>query len=63
MKNVIYAEFKFKRFKLWLCQKVCDPLHYLLGNIFIRFGSTLCRQIVDIPMATNCTPLVADFFL
>ena len=25
--------------KLWSCQKVCDALHYLLVNKFIRFGS------------------------
>ena len=35
-------------------------LHYLLDNIFIRFGSKLYRQIVGIPMGTNCAPLVAD---
>ena len=38
-------------------------LHYLLDNIFIRFGSKLYRQIVGIPMVTNCAPLVADLFL
>ena len=42
---------------------MCDALHYLLDNIFIRFGSKLYRQIVGIPMGTNCTPLVADLFL
>ena len=29
---------------------MCDALHYLLDNIFIRFGSKLYRQIVGIPM-------------
>ena len=52
-----------KRFKLWSCQKMCDALHYLLDNIFIRFGSKLYRQIVGTPMGTNCAPLVADLFL
>ena len=52
-----------KRYKLWPCQKMCDALHYLLDNIFIRFGSKLYRQIVGIPMGTNCAPLVADLFL
>ena len=52
-----------KRYKLWSCQKMCDALHYLLDNIFIRFGSKLYRQIVGIPMGTNCDPLVADLFL
>ena len=34
-----------------------------MDNIYIRFGTKLCRQIVDIPMGTNCDPLVADLFL
>ena len=42
---------------------MCDALHYILDNIFIRFGSKLYRQIVGIPMGTNCAPLVADLFL
>ena len=42
---------------------MCDALHYLLDNIFIRFGSKLYRQIVGIPMGTNCAPLVADLIL
>ena len=42
---------------------MCDELHYLLDNIFIRFGSKLYRQIVGVPMGTNCAPLVADLFL
>ena len=28
-----------KKLKLWSCPKMCDALHYLLDNIFIRFGS------------------------
>ena len=52
-----------KRYKLWSCQKMCDALHYLLDNIFIRFGLKLYRQIAGIPKGTNCAPLVADLFL
>ena len=32
-------------------------------NIFIRFGSKLYRQVVGIPLGTNCASLVADVFL
>ena len=33
-------------------------------TIFILgFGTKLYRQIVGIPMCTNCAPLVADMFL
>ena len=42
---------------------MCDALLYLLGNIFIRFGLKLYRQIIGIPMGTNGAPLVADLFL
>ena len=51
------------RYTLWSCQNVCDALSYLLDNIYIRFGTKLYRQIVVIPMGTNCAPLVADLFL
>ena len=52
-----------KRYKLWSCQNVYEALIYLLDNIYIRFGTKLHRQIVGIPMGTNCAPLVADLFL
>ena len=42
---------------------MCEVLIYLLDNIYIRFGTKLYRQIVGIPMGTNCAPLVADLFL
>ena len=42
---------------------ICDALHYLSDNLFIRFGSKLYRQIVSIGMGTNCALLVADLFL
>ena len=34
-----------------------------MDNIFIRFGYKLYRQVVGIPMGTNCAPLVANLFL
>ena len=36
---------------------------FLLDNIYIRFSTKLYRQIVGIPMGTNCAPFVADLFL
>ena len=42
---------------------MCEALTFLLSNIYIKFGSKLYRQIVGIPMGTNCAPLVADLFL
>ena len=62
-KNAFFTSEQPKRYKLWSCQKMYDALHYLLDNIFIRFGSKLYRRIVGIPMGTYYAPLVADLFL
>ena len=53
----------YRGYLLWSCQNVCDALSFLLDNIYLRFGTKLYRQIVGIPMGTNCAPLVADLFL
>ena len=50
-------------YKLWSCQNVCDAFSYLLDDIYIIFGNKLYRQIVGIPMSTNCAPLVAYLVL
>ena len=54
----------YRGYHLWSCQNVCDALSFLFDNtcIYIRFGTGLYRQIVCIPMGTNCAPLVADLF-
>ena len=53
----------YRGYHLWSCQNVYDALSFLLDNIYIRFGTKLYRQIVGIPMDTNCATLVADLFL
>ena len=53
----------YRGYHLWSCQNVCDALSFLLGNIYIKFGTKLYRQIVGIPMDTNCAHFVADLFL
>ena len=62
-KNAFFTSEQPKPYKLRSCQIMCDALHYLANNIFIRFGSKLYKQIVGIPMGTKCAPLVADLFL
>ena len=62
-KHAVFTSKQPKRYTLWSCQKMCDALHYLLDNIFIRCGLKLYRQIVGISMGTNCAHLVADLFL
>ena len=61
--RVFFASGDSERCGLWSCQSVCEALMCLLDNICVGFGTKLYRQIVGIPMGTNCAPLVADLFL
>ena len=38
-------------------------IEFLVDNIYVRFGGQFFRQMVGIPMGTNCAPLLADLFL
>ena len=62
-RTAFFTSEEHKRYTLWSYQKVCEALIFLLGNIYLRFSTKLYRQIVGIPMGTNCAPLVADLFL
>ena len=62
-RNAFFTSDAVRNYNLWSCQKVCEALTVFSDNIYIRFGSRYYRQIVGIPMGTNCTPLVADLFL
>ena len=55
-RNAFFTSEKLKKYHAWSCQNVCDALTFLLDNFFIRFGTKLCRQVVGIPMGTNCAP-------
>ena len=61
--SVFFTSTDHRGYKFLSCQNVCNALSYLLENIYFRFGNKLYRQIVSIPMGTNCAPLVADLFL
>ena len=42
---------------------ICKMIEFLVDNIYVRFGGQLFRQMVGIPMGTNCAPLLPDLFL
>ena len=62
-RNAYFTSEKPKKYHAWSCQNVFDALTCLLDNIFIQFRTKLYRQVVGIPMGTNCAPLVAYLFL
>ena len=42
---------------------ICKMIEFMVDNIYVRFGGQLFRQMVGIPMGTNCAPLLAELFL
>ena len=60
--ETLFYSRKSKQTSCLACKNVCDALTILLDNIFIAFGTKLYRQVVGIPVGTNCDPLVADLF-
>ena len=45
------------------CRNLSSAIEYLINNIFVCFGTKVYRQVIGIPMGTNCAPLLADLFL
>ena len=62
-KNLLLQNWKAEDLDTWNTKSNINIIQYHLDNIYIRFGTKLYRQIVGIPMGTNCAPLVADLFL
>ena len=64
MKRTFFTSEQPKRYNLWSCQKFVMPsILFWTAYTFIRLGSKWYRQIVGIPMGSNCAPLVANLFM
>ena len=48
---------------MFTADSICEMIEFLIDNIFVQFGGRLFRQVIEIPMGTNCAPLLADLFL
>ena len=38
-------------------------LNWLIDNIYVTFGDKIFRQVIGIPMGTDCAPFLANLFL
>ena len=47
----------------YTANNICKMIEFLVDNIYVRFGGQLFRQMVGIPMGTNCAPILANLFL
>ena len=48
---------------MYTADNICKMTEFLIDNIFVQFRGRLSRQMIGIPMGTNCAPLFADLFL
>ena len=48
---------------IYTADNICKMIEFLIDNIFVQFGGRLFRQVIGIPVGTNCAPLLADLFL
>ena len=60
--KAFFTDEQMKYYTNWTCSEVCESLTFLM-DIFVCYGSAIYRQVIGIPMGTNCAPLVADLFL
>ena len=54
---------KSTKYTYFSCRKLCLANDFLIDNIYVRFGNSVFRQIISIPMGINSAPLSADLFL
>ena len=38
-------------------------MNWLIDNNFVKFGDKVFRQVISIPMGTDCAPFLASLFL
>ena len=49
---------------LWCgINELCKAFTFPVENIYVQFEGMVYKQIMGIPMGTNCSPLIADLFL
>ena len=47
----------------WTCEDIIKYVDWLIDNIYVTFGDQLFRQVIGIPMGTDCAPFLANLFL
>ena len=61
--NLTFVKSHSKSDKKYKQDKIIQMFDFLIDNIFFLFGGRMFQQTIDIPMGTNCTPLLADLFM
>jgi len=47
----------------WNAEEFINHVEYLIDNIYVVCGDSVFRQVIGIPMGTDCAPFLANLFL
>ena len=65
MKSATFAKKKPDKTNVMYLNKddVLSLLEYLLNNIYVKYRDNIFRQVIGVPMGTDCAPDLANLFL
>ena len=65
MKSATWAKKKPDKTNVMYLNKddVLSLLEYLLNNIYVKYRDNIFRQVIGVPMGTDCAPDLANMFL
>lgn len=58
-----WSRAKGKNNHSWSAEDLISHVDYLIDNIYVVCGNALFRQVIGIPMGTDCAPFLANLFL
>ena len=53
----------YEMYLLSTCRQLCLAVDFVIDTIYVRFGNSVFRQVIGIPMGTKSAPLLADLFV
>ena len=63
-KVVFFINKKYDSYTCWTCTELCEAFTFPMENIhvYVQFDGMVYQQIVEIPIGTNCAPLIAPTY-
>ena len=61
--NVYFSKTKSKVNTSFSCEDMVDAINIIIDNAFVLYYDKIFRQVIGIPMGTNCAPFLANIFL
>jgi len=62
-RKAFFSKKEIRGYHTWSGSQFVELLCFLIDNIYVQVGDEVFRQVIGIPMGTNCAPLVADLYL